>query len=128
VKTHLTLALWSLGACTSAQAAATIESGRVPAAHVLERIAGAPAQVRLARGRGAESNGESPRRTAMTERKRQSPRQGEKSSAKAIKVPGGWKLPGDDMVYPYNPLVPPDMVDPVPPPPGRKPTGRKPGK
>ena len=38
--------------------------------------------------------------------------------SRVIRVPGGWKLPGDDTVYPYNPLVPPDLVDPVPRPPG----------
>ena len=63
----------------------------------------------------------------MTERRREPPKTGD-SSQRVVKVPGGWKLPGDDTVYPYNPLVPPDLVDPLPPPPGRKPVGRKTGK
>jgi hypothetical protein len=44
------------------------------------------------------------------------------------KFPGGWKLPGDPTIYPYNPLLPPDMVDPVPPPPDRRPAGGKASK
>jgi hypothetical protein len=39
---------------------------------------------------------------------------------RAIKVPGGWKLPGDATVYPFNPLVPPDQVNPVPSRPDRR--------
>jgi hypothetical protein len=50
-----------------------------------------------------------------------------RKQSRVRKVPGGWKLPGDPTIYPYNPLVPPDMVDPVPPPPGRKPAGGKTG-
>jgi hypothetical protein len=46
-------------------------------------------------------------------------------SRKAIRVPGGWKLPGDDTVYPYDPLVPPDAVRPVPRPPKKKPEAEK---
>jgi hypothetical protein len=64
----------------------------------------------------------------MTERKSRAPAQDGKSSTKAIKVPGGWKLPGDDTVYPYDPLVPPDMVDPLPLPQGHKPPGGKKAK
>ena len=41
------------------------------------------------------------------------------SKTKAKKVPGGWKLPGDPTVYPYDPTVPPDMVNPRPPRPDR---------
>src|SRR5687767_14426613 len=35
-------------------------------------------------------------------------------SRRARKVKGGWKLPGDATVYPHNPLLPPDKVNPVP--------------
>lgn len=38
----------------------------------------------------------------------------------AKRVPGGWKLPGDDTVYPYNPLVPPDREKPIPKPPSQR--------
>ena len=54
--------------------------------------------------------------------------EGKDKQPRVRKVPGGWKLPGDPTIYPYNPLVPPDMVDPVPPPPGRRPAGGKTSK
>ena len=34
------------------------------------------------------------------------------SKHKAKKVPGGWRLPGDATLYPYDPGLPPDRVTP----------------
>ena len=115
---HLALTLGSLGILTSfpgVAVAAAVEGGQPSSTLSCVR---ALLQIRPVSCVNPEPRAVHSRGQSMTERRRTSASTGQ-SSKKAIKVPGGWKLPDDDTVYPYNPLVPPDMVDPVPPPPGR---------
>ncbi len=120
--------LWTVGALLGLDGTVAAAESRIPPGSTIARNSGSPADVRPASAGNIEPRFAAPRNKFMTERKPRAPAQDGTSSTKAIKVPGGWKLPGDDTVYPYDPLVPPDMVDPLPLPQGHRPTGRKTGK
>ena len=72
----------------------------------LSTHASPPSEPRLETRANASARG------AMTES--QKPKS-ESGVGRAKKVPGGWKLPGDDTLYPYDPGLPPDLVNPRPP-------------